>query len=287
MSNSASGRGFQTSSAKDYLRSEIDRELIRQLHEQHYSSQGLKYIGLPGPELLDILTWREYLKSCTAFEISDAIAEEMELNVVRNRIEGIVEIVRGNIDDWISRMDAVDLSWPYQVINLDYVGGLVNQRDDGTSRRIETLRSVFQRQRGAAFVLFLTLNPRDDDQGELDDFIDQLELDLATYGFSGLESAMEEHRNLGHAGLLKIYVPQVASNCAAHHNLEFLPPVLYTGTKTMIHFAVTCTPYTEMSAGRHVDSTEKIELINLPLLTLHSADGLRKVDIGTIRLIDE
>lgn len=274
---------FDSSSAKNQLRHTIDRELVRSLRDEHYPEQPLAYFGLAGEELLDVLAWREFMGRCTAVEEHEDNAERLELNVLKNRLEGTVQLLRGSIDDlMLTGGPEGRLSWPYQIINLDYVGGLVNARADGSSRRITALQGLFERQAGAAFVLFLTLNLRDDDRGELDELVQQQEEDLVGLDLTGVRECFDRHRALGHAGLLKLYVPILLESAARQHSLVFIPPVLYQGTKQMMHFAVQCVPFSEMGAGRVSSTRSRIELVNLPLLTLHGEGSLKEVDLGRI-----
>lgn len=284
MSKSRSKGTFTSSEAKDYVRHVVDRDFIRVFRNQHYSEQQLSYLGLPGEAILDILSWREFIGYCTAVEEDGATLSGLELNVLKNRLEGVVHPIRANIDELLSSETGRSrLRWPYQVVNLDYYGGLVNCKENRESKRLEALKALLARQRDAAFVLFLTLNLRDKDRGELDDLVDQQEEDLRVVDPDGVRACFNGHRELGHAGLLKIYVPVFLLNEAKRHTLEFLPPILYQGTKPMVHFIVKCTPYTALGAGRVLSNKERIAEINKPLLLLRKPDELESV---TLRQID-
>ena len=282
MSKRMTNHAFSSSSAKDYIRSRIDRNIIKNFKQIHYPEQKLTYFGLPGEKLLDILNWREFLGYCTVVENMD-VADELELNVLKNHLEHIVHLVRANIDELIlTKFDKSSLRWPYEIINLDYCGGLVNSRLDGTSQRLEALRALFERQVGAAFILFLTLNLRDRDGEELDDLVKLQEEDFLGLDLDGVNDCFNKHRELNHAGLLKIYVPIFLDSIAKHHSLVFIPPILYQGTQQMIHFAIQCVPYNELGAGRVTMTKERIDIINLPLLFLHSYDKLQQISLGNI-----
>jgi hypothetical protein len=285
MSKRIAAHSFTSSAAKDYIRSQIDRNIIKSFKLHHFPEQNLSYLGLPGPELLDILSWREFLGYCTAVEKADVV-DELELNALKNHLEHMVHVVCADIDELIQGENGhIKLHWPYQIINLDYYGGLINAKVNGTSRtsrRLETLKKLFERQLGAAFILFLTLNLRDDDRGELDELVMQQEEDLLGLDLEGVAECFDKHRELNHAGLLKIYVPILLDNIAKQHTLVFIPPILYQGTQQMIHFAVHCIPYTVLGAGRVSMTRERIDLINLPLFFLHNHSDLQKIDLGQI-----
>ena len=290
----ASPIGFTSTDAKDFIRSGFDLEIIRELRAAHYADRKLAYFGLPGEDLLDILSWREFIGRWTAVQIADTaqdaeIADRLELNVLLNRLEHEFQMVRANIDDLLTTPEGLArLRWPYEIVNLDYYGGLVNYGGPATmpvigpSRRQKALEELFFRQKGTAFVLFLTLNLRQNDAGELTKLLDDEERDLLDLSFDGVRECFGEHRALKHAGELKIYVPIYLGNIAKWHNLVFRAPILYRGTKQMLHFAITCTPYQGSGTGRIFRVADHVAFINLPLDILDDGSTLRRLDLGQI-----
>ncbi len=284
MSRHKALHSFTSSSAKDYIRAKIDYNIIKHFRQTYYPDQKLAYFGLPGAQLLDVLCWREYIGYCTAVENTNA-ADELERTILKHHLEHIVHLIRQDIDDLIcTDTNHSRLHWPYQIVNLDYYGGLINIKAGRTSKRLETLKKLFRQQVGIAFILFVTLNLRDKDAGELDDLVKLHEEDLLGLDIEGVKECFDKHRELNHAGLLKIYVPIFLESIARQHTLTFIPPILYHGTQQMIHFAVQCVPYTELAAGRVSTIRERINLINLPLLFLHSYDDLQSIKLGRITI---
>ena len=207
--------------------------------------------------------------------------------MLKNHLEGIVHPMRGNIDELLSTAAGQSrLCWPYHIVNLDYYGGLVNCKENRESKRLEALKGLLARQRDVAFILLLTLNLRDKDRGELDDLVQQQEEDLRVIDPEGVRTCFEKHRELGHAGLLKIYVPVFLLNEAKRHTLEFLPPILYQGTQQMVHFVIQCTPYTALGAGRVLNNRDRVAEINKPLLLLNNPNELQSVTLGQIEISD-
>jgi len=287
MSRSRAQRTFTSSSAKDYIRHVVDRDIIRHFRNQHYSGQQLAYLGLPGEAILDILSWREFIGYSTAVENDESTLSALELNVLKNRLEGIVHPIRANIDELLSTETGRNrLCWPYHIVNLDYYGGLVNCKENRESKRLEALKGLLAKQRDVAFVLLLTLNLRDKDRGELDDLVQQQEDDLRLIDPEGVKACFGRHRELGHAGLLKIYVPVFLLNEAKRHSLEFFPPILYQGTQQMVHFVVQCTPFTALGAGRVLNNGDRIAEINKPLLLLNNPNELQSATLGQIEVSD-
>lgn len=281
------GDTFFSTSAKDYIRDVIDRDVLRRFVSECYPDERLAYLGLPGEALLDVLAWRRFIERWTAVQVvrssaEEEIADELERNALREHLEQGFHMLRADIDALLIDSDE-RLRWPYHIVNLDYYGGLVNAAEDGGSRRLRAIKSLFSLQAGTPFVLFLTLNLRDDDQGELTDLIASAEEDLRYSRLEGVSECFDAHRKLGHAGELKLYVPIFLGNEAKSHNLRFVPPVLYQGTVQMIHFAVQCIPFTATEAGRLFHMREMVEVINQPLLVLREGAALNSVQLGSIR----
>jgi hypothetical protein len=280
---------FTSSEAKDFIRDQFDFEILRGFRREYYPDQQLAYFGLPGEQLLDILSWRSLIGRWTAVQINNSpedqeVASRLVRNVMLNHLDRGFDPVWANIDELLTDpVQCSELGWPYQIINLDYYGGLVNAAgDERSSRRMEAIRAMFERQVGSAFVLFLTINLRDRDRGVLADQFKQEEEDLLALEVRGVSEVFAAHRELGNAGMLKIIVPVFLAGAALRHNLICQSPVLYQGTQQMIHFAVQCTPYREGGAGRVLRTRDRIDIINLPLLVLHGREDLREVRLGEI-----
>ncbi len=278
----------ESSSAKDFIRSTFDREIIKAFKQEHYPEHRLSYLGLPGEFLLDILSWREFLGHATAIEgASDRdVRQDLELRIQKNRLEDVVNLVYGNIDDILRSESAQEiLKFPYHIINLDYCGGLVHKTNDNISNRLESIRSLLGIQEGTAFVLFLTVNLKDKDRREMDDLMDELEIRLESPGLNKLGDCFREHRDLGNAGRLKIYAPVFLMNSSPKFTFDFSPPILYQGTKQMMHFAVRCVPYSGLAAGRIIVPDDYINVINQPLLLSHEREDLRRHDLSKIEVV--
>jgi hypothetical protein len=283
-----SSRGrFSSSEAKDYVRSVIDRSIVKGFRDAEFPDTGLRYLGLPGPELLDLLAWREFISTATAVERGNT--DVLELNVLKNRLEGRVQVLQADIDGLIASAEerARLRWWPYSLVNLDYVGGLVNKTDSGQSKRVDAIRCLLEASPTEPFLLLLTLNLRDDDQGELDNLVAAEEEALSALGLAGVGEVFAAHRGLGHAGLLKIYVPVLVMQLARRNQVVIHAPLLYRGTQQMLHFAFEFRPFEELVAGRVTDWRETVNAINLPLLVLDRPSELEQLDLGSIELPHE
>jgi hypothetical protein len=284
MSREASTKAFNSSSAKDHIRNVIDRKIIQEFQQEYHPGKELAYLGLPGGELDDLLSWWKFIGRWTAVQKVESneereALEALEFNIMWHRLEREdSSLVVADIDQLLSCEKELErLSWPFHIVNLDYNGGLIDPK-----QRLAALESLFGHQEDSSFVLFLTLNLKDDDQGELDDLVQQQEEELISIGKTGVKECFNKHRELVHAGLLKVYVPIYLNNIARRHTLRFKSPILYQGTKQMIHFAVVCIPYQALRAGRVSTVNDRIRLINLPLDLLHSQDNLKRIQLGCI-----
>jgi hypothetical protein len=289
MSKNITVQKFESTEAKDYIRNIFDYRIISEFKKVYYPDQQLAYFGLPGEQLLDVLSWREFLGRWTGVQISETPQEEevynnMVKNAIVNRLERDFQPIKSNIDHLLTFDSEASrrIKWPYQIINLDYYGGLVNIRTDGSSQRQEALRNLFIKQLNSSFLLFLTLNLRDRDNDELINLVNHEEEELLDLDLIGVSECFSAHREFNHAGELKIYVPIFIGLIAQKHDVQFYPPILYRGTQQMIHFAVVCTPYTKSSGGRQFRTSDRIQLINLPLYLLHTGDDLRELQLPKI-----
>lgn len=285
MSRSTKGIFRSSSMAKDYIRSRIDREIVREFREEFYPESKLRYLGLPGKELLDVLSWREFIEYVSAIEGSDDEDErqDLELTIMKNKLDNVVDVIYDNIDDILtSDINNHSLKWPYQLVNLDYCGGLINRKEDTTSNRIDSIRGLISKQQDNAFLLFITLNLRDRDDGDMDQRLKEIEDGLYPYSLRNLVDSLEEHRQLGNVGKLKIYLPVFLLNNSPKYKPVFSPPVLYQGTKQMLHFVIKYVPFTGSASGRLIIPKDYVDILNQPLFLLHEGPDLRQYDFPNV-----
>lgn len=141
------------------------------------------YFGLPSPEMEDIFVWRNILCSVAAMERGTRGREwkwqhELAKNAMVWGIPGF-SLLRGDIDDAI--LDGHDeagqkIHWPFDIINLDYTGGIIYKETGRKSKRIEALKQLIERQgrAGYSFFLTITVNDRHADGGEIGLVLDEV-----------------------------------------------------------------------------------------------------------------
>lgn len=141
------------------------------------------YFGLPSAEMEDLFTWKDLLRSIVAVERGTSGTEwkwqhELAKNAIIWGIPGFC-LLRGDIDDVIlNGCDAAGqhVNWPFDIINLDYTGGIIYKKKAELSKRVEALKKLIENQGRAnhSFFLSLTVNDRHVDSGEIADVLDEI-----------------------------------------------------------------------------------------------------------------
>jgi hypothetical protein len=154
---------FHTNENKDFLRDICDREAVR-VWQQSVVKQKLKYLGLPAAEMLDIVSWEPFLGTFTAIEREENQQHLMFLRANVNDIEHRMRSLYGEFDEiLISGRDRYGHSpdWPFDLINLDYFGGLVYSN----LARPKAIKKVIENQSNYRhnFLLIITQHLRDGD----------------------------------------------------------------------------------------------------------------------------
>lgn len=245
----------------------------------------IDYFGLPSSALGDAIEWQDLIKRFVAVERGEAGSEwemqhELELAAFKSGLFDRVALLRGEIDAIIHRKkDAFGnrLRFPFDVVSLDYSGGLFYRDRKGTFTRLRAIEETIQAQSRtkANFVLLVSCNLDSIDQGEVRKTIENIRTELVRYGIAGdevleayLSSQREECR-------LKLYLPFFVNTQASkyHYNCETKPVIFYEGnlkTRMMaFRFWLSFDPRTEsLRPPRERFS----QIFNKPLI--HISDGI-------------
>lgn len=239
---------FVSTPNKDTIRKDFDRYVIEDLHLKN--GKPLTYFGLPGPEMLDILEWRNYLGLVIAVERDLYARHFMRSNAFSKGFNpASFQILFGDIDDIILKGEDLEGMRPkesaFDVINLDYEGGLVYKDLAGTSKRVRAIKKLFDLQQADKrdFVLLLTVNTRNRDWGEFDKTLDEVQNELEEYGVENISKVIEWYKTAGYAYKIKVYLP-VHLGIWARTSSFFcsgIRAVTYLGSsnRRMVHFACT------------------------------------------------
>jgi len=250
---------FRDHPSKKIIREQWCKPLIRFIHDV----LGYKfiYLGLPGPQALDLISWIEYIDQVIAFicrdypnpsskdQPEDKVIE-LERRLMEFERQGklttftvydgyIEEVVLRGRDTNGNRFDQNDVVTIY---NLDFCNGItvpLRVTDDqgniheyyksqAIRKLLEIQRDVSSNIKSKKFVMFLTIHSHFLDQ-EKSRFISQTqENELKTY----IRILNSLEKNSYKAKLLKVYLYQIIKNFFTNCDFtpEFLPVIYYKGS---------------------------------------------------------
>ena len=256
----------------------------------------LTYLGLPGPELRDLLDWRTVLdrrrtgiespgRSKKERDQADETMGRLLMNALAHDISSGFELLVSDVEDVI--IDGHDIKgkvpqlsngqaphlarFSYDLVNLDFDGGLGYKsiRAHGAAKRIKALKKLFERQEGHSFILLLTINVRHKLGEEIQEYLGNLKTRDPGAGWSEMVSWC---LNRGDGELeyqLKAIVPSFIQAAAELHMFRSIcrPPIVYNGHEhaRMLHFVFELRrqPGNLRAFGQQDDR----DLVELPLLT--------------------
>ena len=195
----------------------------------------LTYCGLPSVEFLDVVCWKDLIKSVMAFENDPHALPDMLIERDRLQFAFPVEINPNDRDNMLDYLIAEQ--YCFGLYNLDLFGGLVYQGKDSECKTINALRQVFSQQarNRQSFVLICTFNVRDCGAAEYDQFLDSVKAGLAGRALS-LENIHAHDQS--QATRLKLCFPYFCWQQAHPLGLEQLlcEATIYRSSATMVHF---------------------------------------------------
>lgn len=215
-------------------RESIERYLGRKLGH-------LRYLGLPSSGLGDVIAWQDLFESFFAVERGKEGTEwelqhDSELGAFRTGLFSKVVLLRGDIDR-IMKFKKDEFGnrapFPFDVISLDYSGGLFYRDKRGRLGRLQAISSLLAHQaaKHANFVLLISCNLDGIDQGEVKRTLENLRTELVRYGVSGGQVVDAYLKHCRDEARLKVYVPYFVNQEAAknHENCETEPVIIYEG----------------------------------------------------------
>jgi len=264
---------FHTNPNKDFVRGEYDYAHVE--HWYHLRGQRLNYLGLPAPEMLDIITWEKFLNRFTTIEREENQQHLMFLRANVRDVEHRLFSLYGEFDEILLKgRDQLGRrpEWPYDVVNLDYFGGFIYQ-DLSRPKAIKKLISNqvdFQR----SFLMIITYHLRDGDIiGAKASFLDDLRRQLTSSTVDAktrkaIDRAMDWYSdpNTPDSQRQTLLVNSFLRDTgeAEHFDVLCRPAVLYSGTgsASMIHFV---TDFTFRARTAHKTSSKQsmFELVDL------------------------
>lgn len=255
------------------------REMDATLIERHFKGTlgNLRYIGLPASTLTDLAQWKEYFNHFSVVERGQPDQEficqhDLMLSAMRLGISRRLSLLRGDLDDiLLNGKDTFgnSVKYPFDVVSLDYSGGILYKTSSGKAKRPESISKLCEEQAhyNRDFLLFLSTNMDIQDQGEVKSTFDEIERDLSKMGIDVTKTtrAYRDHPLL--EARLKVYVPYMMRNLSSRwFRCTTFKPIYYVGNKEtrMMHFSFWLERTEEAVAGKPNRQTI-IQLLDLPV----------------------
>lgn len=253
---------------------ELNLRAMRRYLGDPQESGGWAYFGLPAPDMEDVLEWQEHLRSVDAVERGVPGREwKAQHDLARTAVlNGVPRFTlhKADIDQVMLSEDGIE--WEFDVVNLDYTGGITYKGEGQKSRRVEALRVLVQKQgrTGTPFFLIITVNDRHQDQGEIRTVLGEIARVCRKRG----KYAEEAIGAIAKAGDARISVfcytaHVIAVSAQPWFRTEVLKPILYRGKGAYrmlnMSFYLGVLPARDAPVGESFDITKLpcIEPINL------------------------
>ena len=275
---------FPDSDAKQILRMRDSEDIAD--FSNYLGGPKLNYFGMPSAELLDILEWRDCISSFTAVEIDPDIYSDIETTVFINRLDQNHKMICGDVCETLVNT-SID---KYELFNLDFYGGFINKKKDGSASNPLAIEHLVKRQADlkSSFILIMTFNLRDNDQVEYENYIRQIEGALKGYRALGICENIEFHLSKGrptNVYKLKICIPtKVYISGLPHYDFTFRHVYHY---KTFVHFVLEMRFVEGEALGAIPRPDVLIDILNRPILNIEGKHvGERRPGIPLIKPIE-
>src|SRR2546421_6061968 len=269
------------------------RELNLRLIKKHFEKRKgqLRYFGLPGEGMRDILLWQEFFSDFYAVERGKPgeeflIQHNLHLSAFKYGISDKLHLLRGELDDVLLQgyddySNAVE--YPFDVVTLDYCGGIIYKNSAGQSARANSIGELIRNQalHNMDFLLFLTCNLDSDDQGEIRKVFLDIQRDLNKLGVNADQAIKAYLAHPEKEVQLKVYVPYLIRTLSSStYRCETFKPVCYLGNRGthMMNFSFWMEQPSKYAAGRP-NRQSLVQLLNLPAFKCLDGD-LSSVDFG-------
>ena len=272
---------------------ELDFALINRNFKKRKGE--LRYLGLPASTLVELITWNDWFSHFSAIERGKSGQEFVEqhnlmLTALLHNISDKLLLLRGEMDDILNNgKDQFNnyVPYPFDVISLDYSGGLVYKDKAGRSKRTQSISNLLARQadHNKDFLLFISTNFDYVDEGEIERVLKDINRELEKMGVRAQSTLEPLLRYRSDGAQLKVYVPYIIKSLTAQsYKCEFNKPVFYFGNRDtrMVHFAFWLRRTSNYLAGKP-NLSDMVEILNLPAFICK--DGkLTETDFGIPRI---
>lgn len=221
------------------------RDLQRQVIQKYLKDRlgAIRYFGLPSDEMRDIIDWRPFFSEFVAVERGiepDTWERQHLLMLSAFKADVLLQLtlLRGDIDRII--LDAKDdrgnvPNYPFDVVTLDYSGGLLYRDQQGKQYRLDAVRELVhqQAQHKANYLLFISTNLDQCKDPEIQRTLNNVKTELLRYG-TNAEDVIGAYMNHEYdEARLKVYVSYFVNQVAAgvNYNCETEHTIFYLGNQ--------------------------------------------------------
>ncbi|GAI39499.1 unnamed protein product, partial [marine sediment metagenome] len=224
---------------------QVVRDLQSQAIQKYLKNRlgALRYFGLPSDEMKDIIDWRPFFSEFVSVERGiepDAWERQhiLMLSAFKRDVLSKVTLLRGDIDRII--LDGKDVhgnvpNYPFDVVTLDYSGGLLYRDQKGKQYRLDAIRELIRRQaqHNINYLLFISSNLDHCKDAEVQGTIQNLKTELLRYGTNAKEVIDAYMNHQCDEARLKIYISYFINQVAAgtNYNCETEHAVFYLGNQ--------------------------------------------------------
>jgi hypothetical protein len=249
---------FPDSRAKRELR-RVDARRIHSFREQ-LQLHALSYCGMPSVEFLDVLEWAPDLYRVAAVEYERDVLDDMRLQWKNLAVPLECHFHPGNIYDYLR-----DCAEVFDLYNLDFYGGFLNRKGDGSANATDALAAMIARQGGKkrSFILVATFHARQNLIEDYDGLIDKVSERLS--GYKNAKANGDQHKK-NSIYRTKIGYCYFCRTLGASHGftVRFEDVFTYQSSVPLIHFYCEFM-HSPRSLPEPASAQSLIEIANMPV----------------------
>jgi hypothetical protein len=273
---------------------DLQGETIKNRFKGHLGE--LRYFGLPSDEMKDNIDWNSFLTHVTAVERGDPPDywkkhHQLMLTAFKEGILGKTVMLRGDIDIIIQNgKDEAgnNIDYPYDIISLDYSGGLLYRDNSGKQYRLKAVRKLIEEQatHKKPYLLFISTNLDNCDDSEIKKTFENINTELARAGYNANKVINAYLKHAKDEARLKIYIPYFINQVASTINYNCVTEdiIFYLGNRNthMMNFRFHLT-YDPRTTAPRFPRERLSQIINSPMIEI--SDGvIKKVSLGLPKL---
>lgn len=279
-----------------------NKQVVRDLQHQIIKKKlnlrlgKLRYFGLSSDEMKDVQDWKDSLSEVEAVERGETDKpwkkqHSLMLTAFRSGMFAQVMILRGDIDSIILKGKdnfGRHPTYPFDVVSLDYSGGLLYRDSHGRQHRLEAIRKLIERQASykVDYLLYISSNLDCSEDAEIARTLANIKTELRRYGVNA-EKVISAYLNHTDAEVrLKIYVPYFINQVAAsaNYSCDTEKVIFYRGNLNtrMMNFRFYLKHDPRTTAPRF-PKERLVQIINSPMLQIRNASP-KEVTLGLPKL---